>query len=384
MTGALYLPPTMTGAHIDALGKIAALHHTLRHQLGNPHRWTGTVRAVQTARNTQASNSIEGHDVTADEALDITEGRAVDDADSDTAVVESYRRAMTFVLQLRQAQSFTFDVGTINALHFMLAEADLNDWPGRWRDGPIYITRTDGSTVYNGPDAGRLDDLMASLVDSLNNPTGEPIIDAAMAHLNLVGIHPFKDGNGRAARIVQALVLARGDNLPPELISIEEYLRRNTDAYYTALGAVDNGGWNPGNDTDPWVRFVLNAQWTQAHTIQARFNEAAVVWEQLEALTRAKGMPDRSVDVLHLASLGYRITNSVYRDKTNVSPNLASRDLAALSDAGLLDRSGDRRSAEYRGTPEVAELWREARAARPSVSPLFDERSSSSRGGNFL
>ena len=53
-----------------------------------------------------------------------------------------------------------------------------------------------------------------------------------MAHLNLVMIHPFEDGNGRMSRALQSLVLARDHIVAPEFASIEEYLGRNTPAYY--------------------------------------------------------------------------------------------------------------------------------------------------------
>ncbi len=56
-----------------------------------------------------------------------------------------------------------------------------------------------------------------------------------MAHFHLVSIHPFHDGNGRLARVLQALVLARGTGLPAELCSIEGSLAANTAGYYAAL-----------------------------------------------------------------------------------------------------------------------------------------------------
>jgi Fic family protein len=54
------------------------------------------------------------------------------------------------------------------------------------------------------------------------------VVRAAMAHLHLVSVHPFGDGNGRIARIVQSLVLAREGLLSPEFASIEEYLGKHT------------------------------------------------------------------------------------------------------------------------------------------------------------
>ena len=88
-----------------------------------------------------------------------------------------------------------------------------------------------------------------------------------MAHLNLAMIHPFKDGNGRMARVLQTLVLARERAGRPEFSSIEEYLGRNTDAYYAILQQVGQGRWNPHRDALPWVRFCLIAHYRQAATL---------------------------------------------------------------------------------------------------------------------
>ena len=71
------------------------------------------------------------------------------------------------------------------------------------------------------------------------------LVRAAMAHLNLVMIHPFRDGNGRMARCLQTLVLGRDRILEPQFSSIEEYLGRNTQAYYQVLGRVGQGKWSP-------------------------------------------------------------------------------------------------------------------------------------------
>src|SRR5699024_4556407 len=62
-----------------------------------------------------------------------------------------------------------------------------------------------------------------------------PMVQGAMAHLNLVMIHPFSDGNGRMSRIVQSYMLYREQVAEAQFVSIEEYLGRNTSAYYDIL-----------------------------------------------------------------------------------------------------------------------------------------------------
>ncbi|NIA03686.1 MAG: hypothetical protein GWP12_04075 [Nitrospirae bacterium] len=84
------------------------------------------------------------------------------------------------------------------------------------------------------------------LVAALNEDVSDipSMVRAGMAHLNLVMVHPFKDGNGRMARALQTLVLARERILAPQFSSIEEYLGRNTPAYYGVLAEED--GVQPG------------------------------------------------------------------------------------------------------------------------------------------
>ena len=86
-----------------------------------------------------------------------------------------------------------------------------------------------------------------------------------MAHLNVVSVHPFRDGNGRVSRIVQSLVLAREGLASPEFFSIEEYLGDHTQEYYAALREAQGGSYQPERDASAWVAFCV-----EAHIAQAR------------------------------------------------------------------------------------------------------------------
>ena len=119
---------------------------------------------------------------------------------------------------------------------------------------------------------------MRELIGQLNEKSTVPlIVRAAMAHLNLTMIHPFRDGNGRMARALQTFVLAREGILDPKFSSIEEYVGRNTQEYYDVLGEVGRGNWHPEHDALPWLRFCLRAHYFQARTLLRRTAETATL-----------------------------------------------------------------------------------------------------------
>ncbi len=95
------------------------------------------------------------------------------------------------------------------------------------------------------------------LIDWLNADDGShPLVRAAMAHLHLVSLHPWADGNGRMSRSLQTLMIAREGVLAPEFSSIEAWLGRpgNTWEYYREL-ARHGTEYLPDQDVSSWIRF---------------------------------------------------------------------------------------------------------------------------------
>ena len=162
-----------------------------------------------------------------------------------------------------------------------------------------------------------------------------------MAHLNLVMIHPFRDGNGRMARCLQTLVLARDRILEPPFSSIEEYLGRNTQDYYRVLASVGHGRWSPASDAHAWVRFCLEAHYIQAASVLRRVQESEALWSELDKLREQHRLPERTISALFDAAIGLRIRNSSYRstlraNDEEISNQLATGDLRAMVKAGFL------------------------------------------------
>lgn len=378
----LFEPPVLDARELEVLSEIQELRDSLRTRLREPRRWTGSLRRTQLARAVQASNSIEGYDAKLDDAVAIEVGEEALDADVETTLaIKGYRDAMTYVLQLSEEPRFHFGEQLLKSLHFMMTSYDLKVRPGLWRAGSIYVQDEDtGAIVYEGVEVEQIDPLIDELVCSLESGDIEQtVVKAAMAHLNLVLIHPFRDGNGRMARCLQTLVLARDGIVAPQFSSIEEYLGRNTRAYYDVLAEVGGGRWTPQNDTRPWIRFVLTGHIRQAATVLRRSKEIERLYVELDRLVSEHRFPDRTIDALFDAAMGLRVRRAVYKAIVNgqgddpISDQTATRDLQALANAGLLVPKGERRGRYYRAGQQIEAIRRsivQSRTTRNDTDPF--------------
>lgn len=378
----VYRTPELGAGERAALAAIEQQRQALRFRTAEPRRWLGTVRRVLAARAVQGSNSIEGIHVSVEDAIAVAEGEETADPRSlDSKAVAGYQRAMTYVVNLAGDPHFRFSADILRSLHFMMTEYELDAWPGRWRPGPIWVrNEASGDQVYAAPEAEDVPDLIEALVASLEETTdAPPLVRAAMAHLNLVMIHPFRDGNGRMSRCLQTLVLAREKILAPDLCSIEEYLGRNTQRYYDVLAEVGQGSWKPEGDSRPWVRFCLEAHYVQAASVIRRLDESARIWGDIELLRDDAGLGERTVAALFDAAIGLQVRNSGYRSQLRgwselISNQTASADLRAMVAAGLLEQRGKNRGAYYVAGEQLRAVRVAARRQRTPIdtSELFD------------
>ena len=358
----------------EVLALLADQRERLRHQVAEPRRWTGSLRRLAFARAVQGSNSIEGYDASLEDVAAAVEGEPTLDASEETQhALAGYRDAMTYVLQLARSGEPKVDEGLLLSLHFMMIKHDLSKNPGQWRPGDIYIRNSgSGKIVYQGPSSDDVPGLIEEMLVSLRKDTGPVLVRASMAHLNLVLIHPFSDGNGRMARCLQTLVLACDQVLAPLFSSVEEFLGRNTQAYYDVLAEVGAGSWNPDRDARPWIRFMLRAHYLQIRTMLRRRQEAEELWNGCLELAETQGLPERCATALVDSAYGLRIRRGSYRTAVEtgvgeeISNQTATRDLQAMADHGLLEPIGERRNRYYLAGPAPTRLYATLTANRPS------------------
>jgi Fic family protein len=356
----------------QVISEIHEIRASLADFLRAPKRWNGLLRRTSTARAIQGSNTIEGYTVSDEDAVAAVDDEPPLSADEETWLeIIAYRRVLTYVLNVATEPGFVIDEAVLRSMHFMLLDHDLSKTPGRYRAKEIFV-RDDkrGVNVYAGPDGDLVPKLMRALSESLSAPTADdPLVRGAMAHLNLVMIHPFRDGNGRMARALQTMVLAQDQVVEPTFSSIEEWLGNNTQDYYDVLAATGRGAWDPENDATLWVKFNLRAHHMQAQTVRRRFDEAEIQWRKIDGLIADHRLNERLGAALFDALIGLRVTRPSYVKLTDLDVRTATRDLVNAADLGLLETRGERRGRHYVAGDPLRQIQAELRAGR---KPLTD------------
>jgi len=345
----IYATPQLTPALEEKLDELTELRAALGDEVETRSRWMGSLRREVRASSIESSTSIEGFSVSPEEALALANGRDVADRDEESRrAVACYARAMDHVGTMGVDPSFRWVDRVILDLHFDACHFQRDMDPGLWRTGPIGVTAADGTLEYDGPDGGQVVALMDEVLACLaaGDPEVDVVVRAAMAHLHVVSVHPFRDGNGRVARIVQSLALAREGFAAPEFFSIEEYLGNHTPAYYAALREAQGGSYRPDRDAAGWVSFCVDAHLAQARQRLAQIERAAARWEYLEELVDGRNWPERLVIALEQSLVG-GTERTKYSGEAEVSPATASADFRRLLDAGFVEQRGRGRNISY-------------------------------------
>lgn len=214
---------------------------------------------------------------------------------------------------------------------------------GAWRDdstGPMQVVSGPVGKEhihFEAVPAARLREEMSVFLDWFNRPADiDEVLKAGLAHLWFVTIHPFDDGNGRVARAIADMVLARSENSPQRFYSMSEQIRQERSAYYDILEQTQKGTM----DVTPWMIWFLGCLGRAidgAQNILGAVLAKARFWESI----RGTSLNERQTLVLNrlLESFEGKLTTSKYGKLAKCSQDTALRDILLLVRHGILVRN---------------------------------------------
>jgi len=223
---------------------------------------------------------------------------------------------------------------------------------GRWRGdktGPMQVTSGPighERVHFEAPAAHRLKSEMDRFLEWFNGKDQlDPVIDAAIAHLWFVTIHPFEDGNGRIARAIADMALARSEQTPWRFYSMSTQIRAERKDYYDILEATQKGDLDIGAWLE-WFLACLDRAFDRADDVLAAVLSKARFWEA-NAGARLNGRQRLIVNRL-LDGFEGKLTSSKYAILARCSQDTASRDIDDLIGQGILAKDlGGGRSTSY-------------------------------------
>ena len=214
---------------------------------------------------------------------------------------------------------------------------------GGWRDdstGPMEVVSGPMGKEhvhYEAPKADRLGREMGSFLEWFEGKDQiDPVLKAGLAHLWFVTIHPFDDGNGRIARAIADLALARSENSPQRFYSLSTQIRQERKAYYDILEQTQKGAM----DVTPWMEWFLGCL---GRAIEGAQETLRVVLDKARFWERIKNVQlnERQRLVINRLLNGFegKLTTSKYAALAKCSQDTAYRDILALVDDGVLTQN---------------------------------------------
>lgn len=230
---------------------------------------------------------------------------------------------------------------------------------GAWRDdrtGPMQVTSGPVGREhvhFEAVPASRLGAEMPLFLAWFNaKPEIDEVLKAALAHLWFVTVHPFEDGNGRIARAIADMALARSENSPQRFYSMSTQIRQERSAYYEILERTQSSSL----EVTPWMEWFVNCLGRAidgAQSMLAGVLAKARLWDRLQGVT----LSSRQTSVLNrlLDGLEGKLTTSKYARLSRCSQDTALRDIQQLVERGVLIRGTEGgRSTSYSLASEPA------------------------------
>jgi Fic family protein len=237
---------------------------------------------------------IEGTHLSVEQSAEIWAGREVAGSDADDVrELLNYRRAFDMVREYLASGAPVSEL-VIREIHKHLVTGVRQDnaQPGQYRLVQNYVANGEtGEVVYMPSPAVAVAGLMRELVQWLRQEEAiHPVLVAGIAQFQLVHIHPFVDGNGRASRLLSTLCLYGAGYDFRRLFTLSAYYDRDRPSFYAALRRVEQGQM----DLTPWLEFFVKGLSTQLLEVKQRGEQAI----QMELAAKAVGLNSRQTSLL--------------------------------------------------------------------------------------
>ena len=194
-----------------------------------------------------SSLAIEANSLSFDQVKDIIDGKKVIGPQDEIQEVKNAYEAYKLIKEVSQ-----YSIKDLKKVHGVMTYLTVDE-SGEFRKGNEGVFDEKGNCIHVCPPPEQVDELMKQLFKWMedNNGIVHPLILSSVFHYEFVFIHPFKDGNGRTARLWQNVILSNWEEIF-EYVPIESQIKKYQEEYYSAIANCDHNG----NSTE-FIEFML-------------------------------------------------------------------------------------------------------------------------------
>ena len=205
------------------------------------------LRRNNRIRSIHSSLAIEANSLSFDQVKDIIDGKKVIGPQDEIQEVKNAYEAYKLIKMVNQ-----YSIKDLKKIHGVMTYLTVDE-SGEYRKGNEGVFDEKGNCIHVCPPPEQVDELMKQLFKWMENNNGivHPLILSSVFHYEFVFIHPFKDGNGRTARLWQNVILSNWEEIF-EYVPIESQIKKYQEEYYSSIANCDHNG----NSTE-FIEFML-------------------------------------------------------------------------------------------------------------------------------
>lgn len=335
----------LTNKILNSIAEISAAREII---LNAPILPQGDIKLKKEAilKRAHHSTSIEGNPLTFEEVEALIDGEHVAARDVDKQEVLNYVKVLEYIDDLTEKKEIEVTEDIILEIHGLNTHKVLDESKsGHYRDGPVYVADEFGNIIYEPPPTDAVPELMKEFTEWVNSKEASdlyPVLEAGIAHYELVRIHPFYDGNGRTARALATLILCLRGFDTKKFFALDDYYNEDRERYYAALQTVDPETF----DITKWLEYFAEG----VAVSMGKVKEAVLKFGLDKRFKDLKGqvfLDEKQMKTLeHLLKHG-KITSSEYQKMFNVSIRTARNHLNKLIELDLIKPVGPQKKRYY-------------------------------------
>jgi len=309
-------------------------------------KWEVSLRREALLRSAHSSTAIEGNPLTLEQVSELAAGRDIMVRRKDKKEVLNYLEALEKIPEF--AERKPFKLSDLLELHKLVTRDTLENPAdeGSLRNQQVAVVNgATGQIIFMPPPTDRVGALVEEFLEWFNSEEVneiDPVIEAGLAHYELVRIHPFVDGNGRTARVMASIVLFKRAFDIKRFFALDDYYDKDRRAYYAALKTVDQDSL----DLTGWLEYFTEGV---AVSLKAVEDKVIGLSQDIKFL-KERGqiaLTDRQVKIVEMLLQNEKLTIGQVKDLFGFSRQMALKEMTKLVELGVIRLKGRGRGAYY-------------------------------------